>query len=104
MTKENHPDLHPGDKACEEWLKEANEVTKSCPTTTSARSTISLATRPLTPTRPAAAWSAAASETSAASVVLGDIFGDIFGFWRRFIPESERPHEGENVRGPEHKL
>lgn len=26
MTKENHPDLHPGDKACEEKFKEANEA------------------------------------------------------------------------------
>lgn len=26
MTKENHPDLHPGDKACEERFKEANEA------------------------------------------------------------------------------
>ena len=26
LTKENHPDLHPGDKACEERFKEANEA------------------------------------------------------------------------------
>ena len=26
VTKENHPDLHPGDKACEERFKEANEA------------------------------------------------------------------------------
>lgn len=26
MTKENHPDLHPGDKACDERFKEANEA------------------------------------------------------------------------------
>ncbi len=26
IAKENHPDLHPGDKACEERLKEANEA------------------------------------------------------------------------------
>lgn len=26
ITKENHPDLHPGDKACEERFKEANEA------------------------------------------------------------------------------
>ena len=24
LTKENHPDLHPGDKACEERFKEGN--------------------------------------------------------------------------------
>ena len=26
LAKENHPDLHPGDKACEERLKEINEA------------------------------------------------------------------------------
>mgnify|MGYP002797250086 CR=1 FL=1 len=26
LTKENHPDLHPGDKACEERFKEGNEA------------------------------------------------------------------------------
>ena len=26
ITKENHPDLHPGDKACEERFMEANEA------------------------------------------------------------------------------
>ena len=26
ITKENHPDLHPGDKECEERFKEANEA------------------------------------------------------------------------------
>ena len=28
ITKENHPDLHPGDKACEERFKEANEASE----------------------------------------------------------------------------
>ena len=26
LAKENHPDLHPGDKACEARFKEANEA------------------------------------------------------------------------------
>ena len=26
ITKENHPDLHPGDKECEERFKEANDA------------------------------------------------------------------------------
>ena len=46
LAKENHPDLHPGDHACETRFKEVNEA-------------YSLAMRPLTPTQALAVASAA---------------------------------------------
>ena len=67
VTKENHPDLHPGDKACEERFKEAK----------SGRSTISTVMQPLTPTQASAAVSAdlaAVSEISAISSPVSATF------------------------------
>ena len=34
LTKENHPDLHPGDKACEERFKAVSYTHLTLPTTT----------------------------------------------------------------------
>ena len=55
LAKQYHPDLHPGDKECEEKFKELNEAAEVLGDPRSARSTTSSVTRPLTPTRASAA-------------------------------------------------
>ena len=70
ITKENHPDLHPGDKACEERFKEANEAYEVLSDEEKRKKYDQLAMLPLTPTPALAAAVSAASVILAASAAL----------------------------------
>ena len=97
MAKENHPDLHPGDKACEERFKEINEAYEvlSDPDKKAKYDQYGHAAFD-----PSAGFGGGAGFGDFGDIFggfggFGDIFGDIFGGGGR---QSNAPRKGESIR------
>ena len=96
LTKENHPDLHPGDKECEERFKEANEAYEVLSDEEKRAKYDQYGHAAFDPNYGAGAAGGGFGGFSDFGD-LGDIFGDIFGFGgSRSNPNA--PRKGENVR------
>ncbi len=96
LTKENHPDLHPGDKACEERFKEANEAYEILSDEEKRKKYDQFGHAAFDPN---AGYGAGGFDGFGGFGGFGDIFSDIFGGFggaTRSNPNASR--RGESVR------
>jgi molecular chaperone DnaJ len=97
ITKENHPDLHPGDKACEERFKEANEAYEVLSDEEKRKKYDQFGHAAFDPN--AGFNGAGLGDFSGFGDIFGgfgDIFSSIFGGGARSNPNA--PRKGSNVR------
>ena len=99
ITKENHPDLHPGDKACEERFKEANEAYEVLSDAEKRKKYDQFGHAAFDPNAGFGGGGAGFGGFGGFGD-LGDIFGDIFGFdggSARSNPNAPRRGESLNA-------
>ena len=99
ITKENHPDLHPGDKACEERFKEANEAYEVLSDAEKRKKYDQFGHAAFDPNAGFGGGGAGFGGFGGFGD-LGDIFGDIFGFGggsARSNPNAPRRGESLNA-------
>ena len=100
ITKENHPDLHPGDKACEERFKEANEAYEVLSDEEKRQKYDQFGHAAFDPN--AGFGGGGGFEGFGGFGGFGDIFGDIFGGFGGFggatRSNPNAPRKGENLR------
>ncbi len=99
IAKANHPDLHPGDKACEERFKEANEAYEVLSDEEKRKKYDQFGHAAFDPN--AGFSSGGFSGGFGGFGDLGDIFGDLFGGFGGFGGQTRNPNaprHGENVR------
>lgn len=94
ITKENHPDLHPGDKACEERFKEANEAYEVLSDEEKRKKYDQFGHAAFDPN---AGFNGGGFGGFGGFGDLGDIFGDIFGFGGA-SRNPNAPRKGDSVR------
>jgi len=100
VAKENHPDLHPGDKTCEERFKEANEAYEILSDDDKRKKYDQFGHAAFDPSYGAGAGGFGGFGGFGD---LGDIFGDLFGggfggFGGGTRSNPNAPRKGENVR------
>jgi len=96
LTKENHPDLHPGDKACEERFKEANEAYEILSDEEKRKKYDQYGHAAFDPN---AGFGAGGFDGFSGFGGFGDIFSDIFGgFGGATRSNPNAPRRGESVR------
>ena len=96
LTKENHPDLHPGDKACEERFKEANEAYEVLSDEEKRKKYDQFGHAAFDPN---AGYGAGGFGDFSGFGGFGDIFSDIFGgFGGATRSNPNAPRRGESVR------
>ena len=99
ITKENHPDLHPGDKACEERFKEANEAYEILSDEEKRQKYDQFGHAAFDPN---AGFNGGGFGGFEGFGGFGDIFGDIFGGFGGFgggaRSNPNAPRKGENLR------
>ena len=96
LTKENHPDLHPGDKACEERFKEANEAYEILSDEEKRKKYDQFGHAAFDPN---AGYGAGGFGDFGGFGGFGDIFSDIFGgFGGATRANPNAPRKGESLR------
>ena len=96
LTKENHPDLHPGDKACEERFKEANEAYEILSDEDKRKKYDQFGFAAFDPNMGAGGFSG--FDGFGGFGGFGDIFSDIFGFGSATRTNPNAPRKGDNLR------
>ena len=96
LTKENHPDLHPGDKACEERFKEGNEAYEILSDPDKRKKYDQFGFAAFDPN--AGAGGFGGFDGFGGFGGFGDIFGDIFGFGGGTRANPNAPRKGESLR------
>ena len=99
LTKENHPDLHPGDKACEERFKEANEAYEILSDEETRKKYDQYGHAAFDPNAGFGAGGFDGFDGFGGFGGFGDIFSDIFGgFGGSTRSNPNAPRRGESVR------
>lgn len=98
-AKDNHPDLHPGDKACETRFKEANEAYEVLSDPEKRAKYDQFGHAAFDPNAGFGGGGGFGGFSGFGDFGdIGDIFGDIFGFGDRGARTRNGPRRGENLR------
>ena len=96
LSKANHPDLHPGDKACEERFKEANGAYEVLSDEDKRKKYDQYGFAAFDPSMGAGGFDG--FEGFGGFGGFGDIFGDLFGFGGGARTNPNAPRKGDNLR------
>ena len=98
LAKENHPDLHPGDKNCEARFKEINEAYEVLSDPDKRAKYDQFGHAAFDPNQGFGGGGFGGFGDFSGFGGFGDIFGDIFGFGGGGGKSSNAPRKGDNLR------